>query len=77
MPATPITVSDGWLQLSATLTAEGATVFWRDAIETVSQSESGYERVYQGTCLMPIWDLKLEPGHSVTIRTALTLQEGA
>ncbi len=34
---------------------------WRFPIETVSLSESGFERVYQGSCLLIYWPLKLEP----------------
>lgn len=76
MPAAPVTLTDEWLQLSATLKAEGASLFWRDALETVSQSEGGYERVYQGTCVLPIWDLQLHPGKPLKIRAALQIQEG-
>lgn len=34
---------------------------WRMPIETVSLSEAGFERVYQGSCIMPLWDVKLKP----------------
>jgi hypothetical protein len=30
-------------------------------IETISNSESGVERIYQGSCLMPRWPLRLAP----------------
>jgi alpha-amylase len=40
--------------------AEPATV-WRFPLETVSQSESGFERSYQGSVLMPFWQVILKP----------------
>ncbi|MBM3267232.1 MAG: DUF1926 domain-containing protein [Candidatus Sericytochromatia bacterium] len=41
--------------------AEPTTV-WRVPIETISQSEAGFERVYQGTAVMPHWHFELAPG---------------
>ncbi|HJW83380.1 MAG TPA: alpha-amylase/4-alpha-glucanotransferase domain-containing protein, partial [Anaerolineae bacterium] len=35
--------------------------WWQFPIETVSNSEAGFERVYQGTALMAHWPLELEP----------------
>jgi hypothetical protein len=42
--------------------AAGTAAVWRDALETVSQSEGGYERVYQGTVVAPVWDVSLAAG---------------
>ena len=41
------------------------------AVETVSNSESGFERVYQGSCLIHRWPLALSAGQSVTLTTIL------
>lgn len=38
------------------------TTVWRFPIETVSMSESGFERVYQGSVFMPHWKIDLPPG---------------
>ena len=35
---------------------------WRFPLETVSQSESGFEKTYQGTVLLFHWRFSLEPG---------------
>jgi len=32
----------------------------------VSQSEAGFERVYQSSMLMPVWRISLGPGKSWT-----------
>jgi alpha-amylase len=34
---------------------------WRFPVYTVSQSESGFEKIYQGSSLLPHWDLSLGP----------------
>jgi alpha-amylase len=39
-----------------------AATWWQFPIETVSNSEAGFERVYQGTALVVHWPLDLEPG---------------
>ena len=35
---------------------------WRFPVETVSQSEAGFERVYQGSAIVPLWRITLKPG---------------
>jgi hypothetical protein len=44
-----------------------ADAFW-GPIETVSNSEAGFERVYQGSTLVLTWPLRLAPGASGTVR---------
>ncbi|MEA3376337.1 MAG: alpha-amylase/4-alpha-glucanotransferase domain-containing protein [Chloroflexota bacterium] len=39
-----------------------AASLWQFPLEVVSNSEAGYERVYQGTCTLLWWDMLLEPG---------------
>lgn len=76
IPAGPLAVVDEWLDFRAEVDAPGAAGVWRDAIETVSQSEGGYERVYQGTVVAPVWDAELKPGESAAfaLRIALNRQ---
>ncbi len=45
----------------ATVVEPAADIAWAP-IETVSNSEGGFERVYQGSCLVLGWDLRLAPG---------------
>ncbi|MGV7220459.1 MAG: alpha-amylase/4-alpha-glucanotransferase domain-containing protein [Nitrospinales bacterium] len=40
------------------LISEGANL-WRFPVETVSQSEGGYEKTYQGSCVLIHWDITL------------------
>jgi alpha-amylase len=41
---------------------------WISSIDTVSNSEAGFERVYQGSALVFAWSLALAPGASMTVR---------
>jgi len=43
-------------------TEREADKLWRFPIETVSMSEEGFEKIYQSTVFMPLWNITLEPG---------------
>ncbi len=47
-----------------TIVDEPADAWWAP-IETVSNSESGFERVYQGGALLLSWPLRLAPGETL------------
>ncbi len=53
---------DEWsgIQISWTLEQAARIIFY--PVETVSQSEDGFEKTYQGTCLWFLWDVRLRPG---------------
>ncbi len=55
---------DEWLGLKIRVQTGQPADFWRLPIETVSLSEAGFERVYQGSVVMPHWKLTLKPGES-------------
>jgi hypothetical protein len=55
LPAPLLRVEDGWQKTSVTLHAPGAQEFWVAPIETVSESEGGFERVYQGSQILAVW----------------------
>ncbi|MDQ3000527.1 MAG: DUF1926 domain-containing protein [Fibrobacterota bacterium] len=74
---TNVRITDEWLKLRCEVKFPGASRAWRDAIETVSQSEGGYERVYQGTVVIPIWDLKLSAGSEGAASMSIQFREGA
>jgi alpha-amylase len=52
---------DGWLKLEINLQSEKPAHFWRYPVETISQSEGGFEKVYQGSCLLFGWTVTLPP----------------
>lgn len=59
---------DEWLGVDIRLEMEQPTDFWRFPIETISLSESGLERVFQSSVVIPHWKLRLDKEWKVTIR---------
>ena len=55
LPGPLLRLEDGWQRVRITLHAPGAKEFWIAPIETVSESEEGFERVYQGSQILAIW----------------------
>jgi hypothetical protein len=60
--ATVLRLVDGWQKAMVTLEAAGAQNFWVAPIETVSESEGGFERIYQGSQIAAVWTVELEAG---------------
>ncbi|MFC1496274.1 alpha-amylase/4-alpha-glucanotransferase domain-containing protein [Candidatus Margulisiibacteriota bacterium] len=54
-----IKLVDGYLQFSVSLIFEKQAILWRFPLETVSQSEGGLEKTYQGSTLVPVWQIHL------------------
>jgi alpha-amylase len=55
LPGPLVRMEDGWQRVRIALHAPGAKEFWVAPIETVSESEEGFERVYQGSQILAIW----------------------
>jgi len=51
-----------------------AVELWRFPVETVSQSEEGFESVYQGSCIAGCWRVRLEPGQSRQLQAGLAVK---
>ena len=58
--------------IELTTTADPPATAWWSPIETISNSEAGFERVYQGSALVLVWPVELVPGasRSVSVRHA-------
>jgi hypothetical protein len=52
---------NGWLGVEVTTSVDPPADAWHAPIETVSNSEAGFERVYQGSALLLSWVIHLEP----------------
>jgi 4-alpha-glucanotransferase len=52
---------DEWQDVAMEIEARGATQLWISPIETVSESEEGFERVYQGSQILGVWNVTLGP----------------
>ena len=57
---------NSWLGVEVETSVAPAADAWHAPIETVSNSEAGFERVYQGSSLLLSWPVTLGPGQSFT-----------
>jgi len=55
LPGPILRMEDGWQRVRIALHAPLVEEFWVAPIETVSESEEGFERVYQGSQILAIW----------------------
>lgn len=62
---------DEWVGLEIKLEFEQPATVWRFPIETISMSEAGFERVYQGSIVFPNWRISLSGEWRMGIRLEL------
>src|SRR2546422_925359 len=68
LPAPVLRMEDGWQRVRVALHALSAKEFWVAPIETVSESEEGFERVYQGSQILAVWHPGLTTQKSWSVR---------
>ena len=66
-----IQLVDEWVGMKVVLKTDRNCNLWRFPVETISLSESGFERIYQGSCLFLYWPLDLEPGKGFQVTVEL------
>jgi len=71
--AASVSLVDEWSGTRVDLSAEGAAAWFRGPLETVSLSETGAERVFQGTILTPVWEIDLGAGAAIRKRMSLAI----
>ncbi len=71
--ANDIKMVDEWLGIEVQLVPYCCNSIWRFPIETVTLSEAGFERIYQGAVLLPNWKLKLKKVWSTDIEYRIQL----
>lgn len=59
IPNAFLRIEDGWQRVRMALHAPASEEFWVAPIDTVSESEGGFERVYQGSQILALWRLDL------------------
>ncbi len=57
-----------WVGIDVATRLEPAADAWISPIETISNSEAGFERVYQGSALVVSWPVVLAPGAHTYVR---------
>jgi alpha-amylase len=68
---------DDWNKFQLSISCAPAVSLWRFPVETISQSEAGFERTYQGSCLLMHRKLELPPGQSVEHHFTLKISQPA
>ncbi|GJL78948.1 MAG: 4-alpha-glucanotransferase [Nitrospinaceae bacterium] len=66
---------DDWHKFQLSLSFSPKISLWRFPVETISQSEDGFERTYQGSCLLAHRKLDLPPGQSVEQNFVLNISQ--
>ena len=75
LPGPILRMEDGWQRIRMMLHAPGAEEFWVAPIETVSESEEGFERVYQGSQILAVWKFVLAPKKSWSARLVWRIEQ--
>ena len=57
LPGMELRLVDEWQRVQIVLRGEPRLRWWISPIETISQSESGFERVYQGSAILAVWEI--------------------
>jgi hypothetical protein len=70
------TLSDKWQGFAVRVTLDRPAAMWRFPLETVSMSEAGFERVYQGSVVLVHWKISPKPGEPFRV-TVVQGMEGA
>ena len=55
-----IGLKDEYMKIDIQLKGKDLHRIWRVPVETISLSEAGFERVYQSSCVLLIWDISLD-----------------
>ncbi|WP_149495554.1 alpha-amylase/4-alpha-glucanotransferase domain-containing protein [Roseiconus lacunae] len=77
--ATGLGLSDRWLGIDVSLKLDRPSGIWAFPIETVSQSEAGFELVHQSVCVQPHWLVRgdSEGRWHVTIEMSAACEQNA
>lgn len=69
-----VSLVDAWAGFRVRLSLDPPGSFWRFPLETVSQSEEGVEKTYQGSSLLFSWMRDLAPRGLLAVRCTLSVE---
>ncbi len=72
-----VRLADEWQDVAVEIEARGASQLWISPIETVSESEEGFERVYQGSQILGVWNVTLRSRGTLERRNSSACIGGA
>ena len=70
---TSVSLVDEWIGVTACLAWRPAAELAWAPVQTVSVSEAGFERIYQGTAFLLAWPVALAPGEGLELSVELTV----
>ena len=73
--AESVDMVDRWAGFRIRMAFPAANDLWRHPVETVNQSEGGFEATYQASCVMPVWKLSLSAGETVERSFQVTIAD--
>jgi hypothetical protein len=65
---------DEWLGMRARVDSDNPCTVWRTPIETVSSSENGLERLFQGSAVLLVFPVRLDPLERVVRQVTWTIE---
>lgn len=68
-------LSDGYLKRNFVIFSDSIFSLWHYPIEAVSLSEGGFERTYQGSAFLLVFDITLKPQEELALSINLTEEE--
>lgn len=75
IPGSSLVLADEWQRLEIKLEAPGASRWWITPIETISQSEAGFERVYQGSAILAVWEIEVGRGKDASCALSVQVRQ--
>ena len=66
---------DEWFGVELWIDVEPAAGCWAYPVETVNDSEEGFERIYQGSAIVPHWLLEARPGEEQVFELSLEVRD--
>jgi hypothetical protein len=76
-PSGRIGLVDEWLGEDVSLEVTQPAGFWTFPIETISQSEGGYEAVHQSSCVIPHWEITAPEDGVWSVKITLSIDTSA
>jgi hypothetical protein len=73
---TSLSLADEWLGIDVAMKLNRPTSFWTFPVETVSQSEGGFELVHQSVCAIPHWLVRGDAAGKWSVTMQLTASTG-
>jgi len=62
-------------KVKVTLEFSRPTKLFMYPVETIIKTQQGFEKIYQSTCVLPLWDLQLNPGKNAELSLIFRIED--